>query len=69
MNRLDRQRVQAFLETAPWQPHDGRMVATVWMDRDAIQPECFPAHIRIVEILWQHVTPDGLIPVRIVKQR
>lgn len=67
MNRLDRHRVRAFLETAPWQPVDGRLMATVWLERDAIRQDCFPASIGIVEILWSHVSPDGLVPVRIVK--
>lgn len=67
MTKAERRLLHAFLETAPWQRQGARMVATVWMGKESIHPDAFPKTIRVDEILWHHQTPEGLVPVRILR--
>ena len=65
----DKQRVKAFLAGSPWQPTSRGVMATVWLEDDAIDPECIPDGVRVDEIMWAHRDRTGCVPVRLVKKK
>ncbi len=68
MNAQDASKVKAFLLTAPWQQTERGVMATVWMEKEAIHPDCIPDGVKVDEILWGHRDGAGCVPVRLVKK-
>lgn len=69
MNGLDKARLKVFLLGAPWQKTSRGMMATVWLEDEAIDPECIPDGVKVDEILWAHRDTSGCVPVRLVKRK
>lgn len=68
MTATEKLNLRTFLLQLPFAVTSRGLMATVWMQPDAIHPDCIPDGVHVDEVMWDRVDEDGCVPVRLVRK-